>query len=103
MFCNLECLLLISGFSGILFLARAFKNKETTEDFDNLIFRSEGPTPYLELPWKDFVSSGCNSQSIAQSYSQNQALKLESSFSCFLVIKAKMVLRTQLGYTLTVF
>ena len=32
---------------------------------------------------KDFVFSGHNSQSVAQSFPQNLALKLESSFSCY--------------------
>ena len=54
MFCNLECLLLISGFSGVLFLARALKNRETTENFDNLIFRSEGPLTLFGAPLEGF-------------------------------------------------
>ena len=57
---------------------------ENTENFHKLIFWNVKIIYLnLELFLKDFVCSGHNSQSVAQSYPQNLALKLEGSFSCY--------------------
>ena len=87
LFC-LESFLLISGISLFLFLPYSiFKNLETTENFQMLIFWGIKSTYLISSTFLSIVCSQLNSQGVAQSY--QGALIIKAWNWLFVLLKPK--------------